>query len=249
MKVRSFYMGKLAWPDVQEFLKEHKTVVIPVGSFEQHGPHLPLETDAHTAFYVCVKAAEKAGCALVVPPISYGVSTHHMDFPGTITLSNHTLEQVIFEIAASLVKHGFKKIIIHNRHGGNSNAVGSAANRIKMELGAFVVVDDIGVYGLTPDFTKKYIETPFDIHAGEKETSAVLATQEEWVVKDRITKPTIKQIKMKYNVIVPFRTKEVSDTGVIGDPTKATKEKGEIYHKMYIERLAELIREVDCINI
>lgn len=246
MVPRSYYMGKLAWPDVEAFLREHKTVVIPVGSFEQHGPHLPLETDAHTAFWVCIRAAEKAGCALVVPPISYGVSTHHMDFPGTVTLTSQTLAQVVFEIGASLVKHGFQKIVMHNRHGGNSNALGCAADRLKMELGAFVALDN---FSLTPDFTTQYIETPYDIHAGEKETSAVMATQEEWVVKDRIKTPKLNPLALKYKVNIPRKIKEISETGAVGDPTKATKEKGAKYHQMYIERLAELIKEVDGLKI
>lgn len=74
------YLGELTWVDVEEFLKKHQTVIVPVGSCEQHGPHLPLDTDAYDAFWLSMKAAEKAQCALVAPPIYCGVSSHHMDF-------------------------------------------------------------------------------------------------------------------------------------------------------------------------
>ncbi|MEM3731300.1 MAG: creatininase family protein [Candidatus Bathyarchaeia archaeon] len=234
MKMRSYYLGELTWPDVKEFLKTHNTVIVPVGSCEQHGPHLPLDTDAYDAFWLSLKAAEKAECALVAPPIYYGLSLHHMDFPGTITLSSQTLEQTAFEIASSLIKHGFKKILFENGHGGNTPALEAAAQRIKAEYNIFVAIDTVG---LIPDFIEKFIETSFDAHAGEFETSTTLANRENLVVKERIQKPKINLPKSKYTKIGlkesgpkiswGFRTKEISETGVIGDPTKASKEKGE----------------------
>ena len=256
MKKRRFYLGELTWPDVKEFLSNHDVVVIPVGSCEQHGPHLPLDTDAYDALWVSLKAAEKAECALVAPPICFGVSSHHMDFPGTATLSPHTLEQVAYEVAVSLIKHGFRKIVFENGHGGNSPALESAAQRIKADTGAFVVVDTVS---LIPDFIEKFVETPYDAHAGEFETSTTLANREELVVKERIKKPTIRLPKSKYTkiglketgpkVYWGFRTKEISETGVIGDPTKASKEKGEKAWKIAIERLADLLNELDKMSL
>lgn len=122
MKMRNYCLGELTWPDVKEFLAVHDVAVVPVGSCEQHGLHLPMDTDAYDAFWLSLKAAEKAQCALVAPPIYYGVSSHHMDFPGTITLSPCTLEQ----LASSLIKHGFKKILFENGHGGNTPALEAA---------------------------------------------------------------------------------------------------------------------------
>ena len=252
MKMRSYYLGELTWVDVKEFLKKHKTIIVPVGSCEQHGPHLPLDTDAYDAFWLSMKAAEKAQCALVAPPIYYGVSLHHMDFPGTITLSPQTLEQTAYEIGLSLTEHGFKRILFENGHGGNTPSLEAAAQRLKIETDAFVVVDTVS---LIPDFIEQNIETPFDAHAGEFETSTTLANRENTVVKERITKPKLSLPKSKYmkiglkeagpKVSWAFRTKEISDTGVIGDPTKASKEKGEKAWQLAIERLAELLKELD----
>ncbi|MGC8998893.1 MAG: creatininase family protein [Candidatus Bathyarchaeia archaeon] len=252
MKMRSYYLGELTWVDVEEFLKRHKTVIVPFGSCEQHGPHLPLDTDAYDAFWLSVKAAEEARCALVAPPIYYGVSSHHMDFPGTITLNPQTLEQTAYEVGICLVKHGFKKVLFENGHGGNTPALEAAAQRIKAETDAFVAIDTVS---LIPDFIEQFIETPYDAHAGEFETSTSLANREKYVVKERIAKPQITLPKSKYikiglkeagpKVSWAFRTKEISSTGVIGDPTKASKEKGEKAWKLAIERLAELLKELD----
>jgi len=252
MKMRSFYLGELTWLDVEEFLKAHKTVMVPVGSCEQHGPHLPLDTDAYDAFWLSLKAAEKAQCALVAPPIYYGVSLHHMDFPGTITLSPQTLEQVAYEVGVCLTKHGFKKILFENGHGGNTPALEAAAQRIKAETNAFVAIDTVS---LIPDFVEKFIETPYDAHAGEFETSTTLANRESLVVKERIAKPQLTLPKSKYTKIGlkeagpkvswAFRTKELSNTGVIGDPTKASKDKGEKAWKLAIERLVDFLKELD----
>jgi creatinine amidohydrolase/Fe(II)-dependent formamide hydrolase-like protein len=252
MKMRSYYLGELTWVDVKEFLKVHDVVIVPVGSCEQHGPHLPIDTDAYDAFWLSMKAAEKAQFALVAPPVYYGVSSHHMDFPGTVTLTPHTLEKLAYEIACSLTKHGFKKVLFENGHGGNTPALEAAAQRIKMDTNAFVVIDTVS---LIPDFIEKYIETPYDAHAGEFETSTTLANRENLVVKERIKRSRIILPKSKYTKIGlketgpkvswSFKTKEISETGVIGDPTKATKEKGEKAWKLAIERLADLLAELD----
>jgi creatinine amidohydrolase/Fe(II)-dependent formamide hydrolase-like protein len=239
-------------PDVKQFLAVHDVAVVPFGSCEQHGPHLPIDTDAYDAFWLSLKAAEKAQCAIVAPPLSYGVSSHHMDFPGTVTLSPYTLEQVAYEVVYSLIKHGFKKILFENGHGGNTPALEAAVQRIKADTNAFVVIDTVS---LIPDFIEKFIENPYDAHAGEFETSTTLANRENFVVKERIKKPKIKLPNSKYTKIGlketgpkvswGFRTKEISETGVIGDPTKASKEKGETAWKLAIERLADLLTELN----
>jgi creatinine amidohydrolase len=116
----------------------------------------------------------------------------------------------------------------------------------------FVAVDTVS---LIPDFIEKFIETPYDAHAGEFETSTTLANREKFVIKDRIKKPKITLPESKYTkmglketgpkVSWGFRTKEISETGVIGDPAKASREKGEAAWKLAIERLADLLTELD----
>jgi len=175
-----------------------------------------------------------------------------MDFPGTITLAPHTLEQLAYEVASSLTKHGFKKILFENGHGGNTPALEATTQRIKAHAKVFVAVDTVS---LIPDFIEKFIETSYDAHAGEFETSTTLANRQKFVVKERIKKTRITLPESKYTKIGlkekgpkvswGFRTKEISETGVIGDPTKASKEKGEAAWKLTIQRLADLLRELD----
>jgi len=153
-----------------------------------------LDTDAYDAFWLSLKAAEKADCALVAPPIYYGMSIHHMDFPGTVTLSPDTLESLAHEVATSLIKHGFRKIAFENGRRGNSQALESASQRIKINTGAFTVVDAVS---LIPDYIEKHLETPYDSHAGEFETFTSLANREEPVRMDRIKKATFKVSHLK----------------------------------------------------
>lgn len=120
-------------------------------------------------------------------------------FPGTITLTPHTLEQLAYEVASSLIRHGVKKVLFENGHGGNTSALEAVAQRIKSDTNAFVAVDTVS---LIPDFIEKFIETCYDAHAGEFETSTTLANRENFVVKEIIQKPKIKLPKSKYTKIV-----------------------------------------------
>ena len=120
---------KLTRPEVEEYLKENDIVLFPTGSTEQHGKHIAIDNDAFTALEVSKRVAEKTG-VLVAPVMPFGYSPHHMAFSGTITLPFETLLQVYKEVCKSLMKHGFKKIVIMNGHGGNSNVIAEALRRI-----------------------------------------------------------------------------------------------------------------------
>ncbi|HDJ26408.1 MAG TPA: creatininase family protein [Candidatus Bathyarchaeota archaeon] len=246
------YMAEMTWEEVAEFLREHDVVVVPVGSCEQHGPHLPLDTDTYDALWVSLRAAEKAGCALVAPPITYGVSYHHMAYPGTVSISPETLMRLAIEVAESLIKHGFKKIVFENGHGGNSPALNAAAQVIRARHpDVLVVVDTVG---LIPDLIEELVETPYDAHSGEFETSTSLANRPELVRRERIRKPDFREPSVSYmriglkakgpRVFWPIRTDELSDTGAIGDPTKASEVKGRELLKAMVDRLADLLMEL-----
>ena len=246
-------MAEMTWPEVEEFLREHDVVVVPVGSCEQHGPHLPLDTDTFDALWISLRAAEKAGCALVAPPITYGVSYHHMAFKGTVSISPETLMKMAYEIAMCLIKHGFRKIVFENGHGGNDPALRAAAQMIKAKRPDVVVVVD--TVGLVPDLVEELVETEYDAHAGEFETSTSLANREELVRKEAIRKvevrlPPVSYMKVGLKAKGPrvswaLRTDELSDVGVIGDPTKASREKGERFLEAMVNRLAELLIQLD----
>ncbi|MGY5858023.1 MAG: creatininase family protein, partial [Candidatus Thorarchaeota archaeon] len=120
-----YLLAKMTWPEVEEILKETDIVLVPVGSTEQHGPALPVDTDAYITTELTLLLAEKIWSkqkVVVAPTMSFGYSPHHMDFKGTISLNESTLANVYVDICKSLDHHGFKKIILVNGHGGNETA-------------------------------------------------------------------------------------------------------------------------------
>jgi len=199
-------------------------VVIPMGSTEQHGLHLPVNTDIYNAQSIAARAAQMVEefPVIVAPPIWSGLSPHHMRFPGTITLSFETVVNFLTDVCSSIAAHGFKKIILLNGHGGNVAIVNAICNlKLKYE-------DELQVLPLTywqtiPEAMNEISEVDGGSigHAGEMETSLELFLQEELVDKSQM----------------------VAAPGVGGDPTAGTKEKGERIVEAASKKLAEIIRE------
>lgn len=116
-------MQNLTRDEFAGLLEKVEVVIVPVGSHEQHGPHLPLEHDAASARYIAEEAARRLyPRVLVAPPIALGLSPHHMRWPGTITLKAETFVNLIVDVCESLSKHGVKRIVILNGHAGNYNS-------------------------------------------------------------------------------------------------------------------------------
>lgn len=246
---KGYLWGELTWPEAAERLKDLDVALLPVGSVEQHGPHLPLDTDAFDADYLAKRVA--AACSdpkpLVLPPVHYGVSYHHDDFPGTVSISNDTLARLTYEIGISLARNGIKKLVVINGHGGNTPALNHAAQMINRDAGIFVCVDsgetsDVDIHGL--------IETPNDVHAGEMETSTSLAVRPELVRMDHARKSIPKfssrylNFSSKRSVAWYGYTKKISASGVMGDPTKADVRKGRKIWEIMIAHLAAFVEDL-----
>jgi creatinine amidohydrolase/Fe(II)-dependent formamide hydrolase-like protein len=243
----TFYWGELCWPDAASRLDLVDTALLPVGAIEQHGPHLPLDTDAYDAEYLARRVAE--GCSdprpLVLPLIAYGVSYHHEAFKGTISIDNETLANLVYDIGISVAKNGIKKLVIINGHGGNAPSLNFAAQRINQHARIFVCVDT----GETSDVdVDNLIETPNDVHAGEIETSTSLAIRPHLVHKDRM-QMEVPEFTSRYLDFTSKRgvswyahTHKISASGVMGDPTRASAEKGE---KMWAIMITHLVQFVD----
>ncbi|MDY7032547.1 MAG: creatininase family protein, partial [Thermodesulfobacteriota bacterium] len=139
----SFVLGEMTWPEAKKLFQKVDVALLPVGSIEQHGPHLPLDTDAFDAQYLAHRVAEACSDPkpMVLPPILYGVSYHHEDFHGTIGISPETLSQLAYEIGMSSAGHGITKLVIINGHGGNSPALHLAAQMINRDAHIFTCVD------------------------------------------------------------------------------------------------------------
>ncbi len=242
--------GQMTRLELEKVSEEVDTVLLPVGSLEQHGPHLPLDTDSFDAMYILTKAVEKLDPPRppILPTISYGLSEHHMAFSGTVTLRPETLSSIIFDIGHSVKKHGFNKLFIYNAHGGNTNVLKEAALRLKYDLDIKVFLDS----GESMEPAKKeLIKSDNDVHAGEYETSTSLANRMELVERGKIKKPKLTfpdssfEFDSKPAFFYTWSTDELTDTGVIGDPTKAAESKGKELWERGIKLLVERIKMVE----
>jgi creatinine amidohydrolase/Fe(II)-dependent formamide hydrolase-like protein len=240
-------LQEMSWFDVQQYLKTSDMVIIPLGSTEQHGPHLPLGTDFYEAFGMAKLISARTG-VVVAPVLLVGYSQYHTGFPGTLSLKPETMEQAVFECCEQLTKYGFRRIMFFNYHGGNNVIQEKLILRINHETEAVAIA--IGHGGpIIPQLP----ELPFDWHAGVSETSMMLFLQPQLVRMDRAEKPEIRlSAKVRelralaeefpqLNYVaekllgVPTETgkggasNELSSNGVwsFNDPKEATVERGE----------------------
>jgi creatinine amidohydrolase/Fe(II)-dependent formamide hydrolase-like protein len=245
----NYLWGELTWRQAEDRLKEIDVALLPVGAIEQHGPHLPLDTDAFDADYLARRVAEACSDPkpLVLASISYGVSYHHADFTGTVSISNDTLAKLVYEIGMSVSRNGVKKLVIINGHGGNSPALNYAAQMINRDARIFVCVDtgetsDVDIY--------RIVETPNDVHAGEIETSTGLAVRPHLVRMEQAKKQIPKfssrylDFTSKRGVLWYAYTRKISPSGVMGDPTRASADKGKKIWEIMIAHLVSLVEDL-----
>jgi creatinine amidohydrolase len=200
-------------------------VIVPIGSVEQHGLALPVDTDNREVEYVAQEGARRAaGPVLVTPVIPFGISLHHMMYPaGTITLRVETLLRVLGEVCESVVAHGFDRILLLNGHGGNTGTASAAALELKFRLGRQIQASNW--WDLTLSVFSEVCEGPVTEtigHAGEAEASCILAISPESVRRDRLQ-------------VVP---------GVTDTPARATAEKGQRILAAGAAAVAKLLDEM-----
>ncbi|WP_232520933.1 creatininase family protein [Flagellimonas nanhaiensis] len=246
----SFLWEQKTWPEIEAYLKTVDTVILPTGAIEQHGPHLPVDIDFYDAKYMAYQVAHACNepKPLVLPAIPFGVSYHHDSFKGTLSVTNNALSRFVYDLGMSLAKNGVKKIIILNGHGDNAPTLSYAAQMINRDAKIFVCVDtgetsDVDLYEL--------IDTPNDIHAGEIETSTTLALRPDMVQMDKAVNETLTfgskflDYDNERGVKWYAHTHKLSESGVMGDATKATAEKGQ---KMWDIMIQNMVRFVESIK-
>lgn len=227
-------LANLSWPEVRDIRESVELVLLPVGSNEQHGPNLALSMDIVGSFEFCRHASQIAYPRLMVaPPMPWGVSFHHMNFPGTITLASDTFAQILVEVVASLRAHGFKRFMIVNGHGGNQNAMATACARIHEEI-------DVAFIGAATyfSFADNDINAKFGItgqigHACEMEVSTAMYFAPHIVKTDTLAAGEMTELlsgfgqhMRRYGVTVPFRFDEYTLNGAFGDARNANLEYG-----------------------
>lgn len=249
-----FRWAELTWQEAEERLRQVDIALLPVGAIEQHGPHLPLDVDAFDADYLARRVAE--ACSeprpLVLPLVPYGVSYHHDDFPGTISISNEAMSRYIYDIGMSVARYGIRKLIIINGHGDNAPTLNYAAQMINRDAGIFVAVDT----GETSDADIDPLsQTPNDVHAGEIETSTTLAVRPELVYMDRAADRSLNfsnnylNFSSKNSLPWYVRTHLISEDGTLGDPTKATTEKGRRIWEIMIAHLVNFVEALKGLSL
>ena len=273
VKLPSNNMADLAYPDIQAYLKVCDLVLVPMASTEQHGPHLPLCTDTVTAIEVASRVA-KINNMLHTPAIWTGYSPQHMAGPGegrgTITIRSSTLQALMYDVAPSLIHHGFNKILFINGHGSNVKVVDPVLRKIRYDTGAMV--------GFCIPYMERYtglleglMENPKDEtpgwHASELETSQMLAHNPDIVRMDRAVKtltsipkwlpssfgkkdgaPDIQFEGYSYFQF-PMDHHEFTDSGVIGNPERATAAKGQEAFRRYAEHVAKAVQALAAVEV
>lgn len=267
-KFLSWDLGDLTYVDIREYLKEKDTILIPMASLEQHGPHLPLYTDTITAVEVSRRVAEMIA-VLHTPPIWTGYSPQHMHRPGegrgTITVRSSTLLNLMYDVARSLVHHGFNRLIFINGHGSNVKVVDPILRKLRYETGAlisFVKPYMENYVGILEGLMENPVDETPGWHSSELETSQDLAWNEELVRMERAEftrahipehlpetfdkkdgMPDVAFEGYKYFTF-PMDHHEFIESGTIGNPMRATREKGEEAFRRLSEHVARGVLEL-----
>lgn len=252
-----FHYGSLTWPQVKEAAAARKVAVVPVAVLEDHGRHLPIDTDLLLCNAVCERAvAACADRAVLVPAISHGYTPHHMDFPGPITIGWQTFIAYGLDVCRSLAYHGFTRILIVNGHGSNTPFVDIIARLAVVEAGVLAATVNYwnapGVRAVAESLRESDKIGGMN-HACEFETSIYLALRPDLVdmskaVRELSHRPT----KNYWTDLVggdgPLAMMEhwsaLSESGVMGDPTKASAGKGERLLEAAANGIVELVDEL-----
>ncbi|WAL60322.1 creatininase family protein [Thermocoleostomius sinensis A174] len=245
----------LTWTEIQQMPNKDNVVLLqPVGTIEQHGPHLPLVVDAAIATAVMGKATERLEPdipAYVLPTLCYGKSNEHWHFPGTVTLSAHTLIATLMEVGESLYRAGFRKFALVNGHGGQPQIMEIVARDLHQRYEDFMVfplfvwrVPNLPIDLLTSK------EAELGIHAGDAETSVLLSILPDQVRMEQAATeypqelPQSSVLSMEGQLPFAWTTRDLSQSGVLGDPTVATKEKGDRFLEALTTGWVQVIQDI-----
>jgi creatinine amidohydrolase len=220
------------------------TVILPLGSLESHGPHLPLGTDALTVYLLALDVASRVPKTAVLPPVNYGMSEHYRDFPFTVSLQAETETAIIRDILESVYREGIRRVFILNGHDGNIPSIEIAARQVK------VAHPDLKIVGieawwnmLLPLLPPAFFEVWNGLgHGGEGELSIGLALFCE-LCQPEHARGVVPDLPPNLDVIWKFS--ELTDCGASGDPTKATREKGLVMKEILVLAIVEALKNLN----
>ena len=258
-KAPPYLYAKLTWPEINDAVAAGKVPVVPVGSIEQHGPHLPLDVDCVCPTGVASAAAELIpDKILILPTIVHGYTAHVMDFPGTINIHYEHFIAMVLDVVKSLAYHGFKKILLLNGHGSNMPNLDLVARRANLETDAECAFCAWwSLLTVDPEFLPRWRQSYFPggcAHACELETSAYL-----YLDPDNVRTELIRDGRITYNeegsafhyvdlfgagpAPLTTWTSSYSETGVLGAADLGTAAKGKAVVEEAAKQLARLVQE------
>ncbi|RNJ26897.1 creatininase family protein [Halosegnis longus] len=237
------YLADEAWPDLRTYFEQESLALIPLGSTEQHGPHLPESTDHVIAESLAREAAARTGY-LCTPTVNVGISRHHRQFPGTMWVSPDAFRTYVRELTENLTYHGIDRVVYVNAHGGNVDALREVAKDLHADGTCYALewMWDESIPGLVDELFEH--NGP---HGGPKET-AMLQHLTDRVHEDRLAEARDGGTRDVWNAsgtsqngaATYFDARDNSENGVFGDQTDATAEKGERLFEAATEQLTEL---------
>jgi creatinine amidohydrolase len=211
-----------------ELRPESTVLLVPIGSCEQHGPHLPLDTDTRIAVAVSMRAAERAGGAVVAPAVAYGSSGEHAGFAGTLSIGQAALETLVVELVRSA--DAFAAVVLVNGHGGNAEPIGRAVSLLRAE--------GRSVRSWWPPAVA---DPAADAHAGWTETSILLVLAPELVAMSRAEPGATQSLAELLPALRRGGVRMVTPNGVLGDPTGASVGAGRRLVATYVDDLVATI--------
>jgi creatinine amidohydrolase len=250
-------LWELRWNEIAGLDRDTTLIIQPTGAIEQHGHHLPVDTDIHDSSEIAVRAAERvnatgAGTVLVAPPLWWGTSPHHLAYPGTISLRMSTMSDLLVDIVASLWRHRFYRILFLNGHGGNIGVLAATALRISEEVGISPAV--VSYWHLVKETLRLVCDTPIGGlgHACEMETSIQLHLRAGRVdmaqagpdLPRQLTRFSCVDFREPGPVMIPWDFARDSRNGAMGDPSTATAEKGRRIVDAAVAEIVGLSREL-----
>lgn len=249
---------EMSWPEVEEALQKTDIVIVPVGSTEQHGTHLPLGSDTiqgdEIAKLTIAKLAEEDITVCSAPTFPFGVSHAHLKFPGTITISSDTLIRVLKEVCRSLHLHGFRKFVLLLSHGGNFATLNLLANELSLILqdSKIIVPNWLPIMGAKYPEVLKSPRPTDEHHSGEGETARMMYSSPNLVSSNRgepfyVPEEISPYAKKPYSGTVSIAEsgvgmKEWTPFGVMGDPDYASSETGEKLYEIIVDWLCLVIK-------
>ena len=242
-------LADMTWPDVAAAIAHGATtIVLPLGATEQHGPHLPIGTDSFRAAALADGLADTAPGILIAPVLPIGCSDEHSGFAGLMSLDHETLASVIVDCARRMAAWGVHRLVLLSAHGGNAHALGLAASRLREDLpelrvvmlGATETVSDgilalAAADGISPEAV--------GMHAGEGETSQMLALRRDLVHEDRACPGYVGPIADVMPQLRRHGLQAVTPTGTLGDPRGADGRRGARYLDAEIEGCRRILTQ------